>query len=163
MWPTLIPADFCELCKCLRERWNSGEVPRRAGCWGLRNGRNAHMFSVCDTLADGNRLITQWDWFTLPLHQPLRCFPYLWLSVDGWGFPCLVPLSPTDGFQGLILGKCEFSPWLSRSFPAWLSRSVSSSHFSVPICTKRSVMRGKQAQQGQLHTDPQVLRGHIIS
>lgn len=80
-WPTLIPADFCELCKCLRERWDSREVPRRAGCQGLRNGRNAHMFSVCDTAADGNRLITRRDRFMLPLHQSLRCFPYLWLSV----------------------------------------------------------------------------------
>ena len=76
-WPALIPDDFCELCKCLRERWDSQEVLKRAGCWGLRNGRNAHMFSVCDTAADGNLLITQQDQFMLPLHQSLRCFPYL--------------------------------------------------------------------------------------
>lgn len=80
-WPTLIPADFCGLCKCLRERWDSQEVSKRAGCQGLRNGRNAHMFSVCDTATDGNHLIAQRDWFTIPLHQSLRCFPYLWLSL----------------------------------------------------------------------------------
>lgn len=51
------------------------------GCRGLRNGRNAHMFFVCDTAADGNRFITQQDRFMLPLHPSLRCFPYLWLAV----------------------------------------------------------------------------------
>lgn len=59
MWPTLILTDFCELCKCLREKWNSQEALKRAGWHGLGNGRNAHLFSVCDTTADGNRSITQ--------------------------------------------------------------------------------------------------------
>lgn len=144
MWPTSIPADFCELCKCLKERWDSQEVLRRAGCWGLRNGRNAHMFSVCDTVADGNRLITPWDRFTLPLHQSLRCFPYLWLCGElGFSLP---------GSSVTYRWLSVLNPWemwvvsmTQAQFPCLAVTRCFIFSFSVPICTKGSVTRGKQA------------------
>lgn len=87
----------------------------------------------------------------------LKMFPLSLTFFGLLGFPCPVPLSSRNGFECLFLRKCELSPWLSHSFPAWLSYGISSFHFSGPHLYKEVNNQRKTSVAGPAtHRSPSV-------